>query len=224
MIDYLAHLRADVDAVLAVLSSASGSEPVPGCPGWNVRKLVEHLGATHRWATLVVQTGTVQAESEESPRDLAGWFAAGASELVAELSAADPAEPCWSFTRDRTKGFWLRRQALETAVHRWDAQSALGEAGPVDSALAAAGVAEVVDLLAPWQVRLGRIPSLPAAVELLSTDTQGRWVLGSGEVAATVAAPAEVLLLLLWRRLASRDPRVRTTGDAAKVLGLALTP
>src|SRR3712207_7465665 len=51
-------------------------------------------------------------------------------------SAADPAAPTWSFTTDRTAGFWVRRQALETAVHRWDAQHAAGEPERIDPALA----------------------------------------------------------------------------------------
>jgi uncharacterized protein (TIGR03083 family) len=222
--DYLPLLRADVDAVLDVVARASLDEPVVACPGWTVRGLVEHLGNVHRWATAIVSSGQAQEEPLESPSNLAAWFADGASGLLTTLCSVDPAEPCWSFTSDKTKGFWVRRQALETLLHRWDAQRAVGEPGLLDPALAGDGVAEVVELMTPRQVRLGRIAPLPFAVELAATDTDGRWVLGDGEVGASVEASAEVLLLLMWHRVDPGDPRVRTTGPATDVLRLALTP
>lgn len=82
-------------------------------------------------------TGAPQEESTGSPPDLRAWFLDGAAELLAALAQADPAESCWSFTTDRTKGFWVRRQSLETVVHRWDAEDAVGEPGPIDALLAA---------------------------------------------------------------------------------------
>ncbi|MDT7550175.1 MAG: hypothetical protein QOE84_2569 [Actinomycetota bacterium] len=226
-IDDLAQLRAEVDGVSAVLARAALSEPVAGCPGWTVRELVEHLGGVHRWATQIVQTGAPQQADEPSGiADLPGWFDEGATELIRTLVASDPEAACWSFTAARTAGFWRRRQALETAVHRWDAERALGEPGPIDSGLAAAGVTEVVELMTPRQVRMGRIPPLVAGLELRATDTGATWQLGESQV-ASVAATAEQLLLLLWHRIDPADPRVRTDGDretADAVLRLALAP
>jgi uncharacterized protein (TIGR03083 family) len=224
VIDHLAHLRADADAVLAALSVGDPSAPVAACPGWTLRDLVVHLGGVHRWARQIVSTGELQRQQEEHEVvDLAAWFAEGAAALLDVLAAADPAEPCWSFTTDRTKGFWRRRQALETVVHRWDAEHAVGEPGPIDPVLAADGVAEVVDLMAPRQVKLGRIGPLPVAVELRALEG-GRWVLGEAPVSATVTASAEVLLLLLWHRVDPGDPRVRVDGDDGGVLTMALAP
>ena len=224
MIDYLAHLRADVERVLAVLEGSALTETVAGCPGWTLRELVEHLGNVHRWATRIVQSGTVQEEPTGSPDDPRAWFAAGAAELLAALAAADPAERCWSFTTDKTKGFWARRQSLETVVHRWDAEGAAGSPGPIASQLAAEGVTEVVELMTPRQVKLGRIPSPPVAVELRATDTGNSWLLGDAAVGASVEGPAELVLLLLWHRVDPGDVRLRVEGDAAAVLRLALTP
>jgi uncharacterized protein (TIGR03083 family) len=113
---------------------------------------------------------------------------------------------------------------LETVVHRWDAERAVGEPQPIDPSLAADGVAEVVDLMMPRQVKLGRIPPLPTTVLLRATDSADDWVLGDGEPTAEVAAAAETLLLLLWHRVDPADPRVRITGEAAGVLSLALAP
>ncbi|MBK5307351.1 MAG: maleylpyruvate isomerase family mycothiol-dependent enzyme [Frankiaceae bacterium] len=224
MIDHLAHLRADVDAVLDVLHRADLTEPVAACPGWTLRGLVEHLGSVHRWAEQIVATGDRGREEEHDVPDLAQWFAEGADRLITTLGAADPARECWSFTTDRTAGFWLRRQALETVVHRWDAERATGEPGRIAAQLAADGVSEVVDLMTPRQVKLGRIPPLAATLQLHATDTRGEWVLGDGEPTARAEGSAETLLLLLWHRVDPGDPRVRTTGDAARVLQLALAP
>ncbi|MCW2572631.1 MAG: maleylpyruvate isomerase family mycothiol-dependent enzyme [Frankiales bacterium] len=224
MTDHLAHLRADVDAVLAVLARATSTEPVAGCPGWTLRDLVEHLGSVHRWATGIVRTGEAQREQEHVVDDLAGWFAAGAAELIETLAAADPAAACWSFTTDQTAGFWVRRQALETVVHRWDAERVLGEPRRVDPALAAEGITEVVELMTPRQVRLGRLPPLESSIELRATDTGGSWSLGEGSASGSAEARAEELLLLLWHRIDAGDPRVRATGDAPAVLRLALAP
>jgi uncharacterized protein (TIGR03083 family) len=225
--DNLAHLRADADRVLGVLARASLSEPVAACPGWTVRELVEHLGGVHRWATKIVRTGAPHPDEQpHGVEDLPAWFAEGAGALIATLAASDPVAACWSFTTDRTAGFWRRRQALETAMHRWDAERAIGEPGVIDPALAAAGVAEVVELMVPRQLRLDRLAPLPAGIELRASDTAGSWTLGDGR-AASVEATAETLLLLLWHRVDPADPRVRIDGDretAHAILRLALTP
>jgi uncharacterized protein (TIGR03083 family) len=226
VIDHLAHLRADADAVLAVLTMAEGSEPVAGCPGWSVRDLVEHLGGVHRWARDIVVTGRPGPEPA-AEGDLAAWFAEGAAALIETLAGADPAAATWSFTTDRTVGFWRRRQALETVVHRWDAQSAVGEPEPIDAVLAADGIGEVAELMLPRQVAKERIPPLPGAVRIAASDLEASYVLGDGEPQATVTAAAEVLLLLLWHRVGPADPRLRIDGDAAladQVLRLALAP
>jgi uncharacterized protein (TIGR03083 family) len=222
--DYLASLRADVDAILAVLARADLTEPVPACPGWTLRDLIEHLGGVHRWAAHVVRTGEPQREEQHAVADLATWFAEGADMLIATLAAADPNAPCWSFTRDRRAGFWLRRQALETTVHRWDAENAVGAPGAIAPSLASDGVAEVVKLMTPRQIALERIPPLPTTVLLHATDTGDEWMLGDGRPTAGVEATAETLLLLLWHRVDPADPRVRTTGDPLDVLRLALAP
>ena len=224
MIDYLAHLRADVNAVVDVLHRGDLAEPVAACPGWTLRDLVEHLGNVHRWAEQIVATGDPGRDEEHDVPDLPRWFADGAAKLMATLAAADPSADCWSFTTDRTAGFWRRRQALETVVHRWDAERSVGEPGAIDPQLASDGVSEVVDLMMPRQVKLGRIAPPSRAVALESTDTEQSWLLGPGEPTATVRASAETLLLLLWHRVAPGDPRLRTTGDPDDVLRLALTP
>jgi hypothetical protein len=70
---------------------------------------------------------------------LLDWFQAGAAELRELFRAADPGERVWTWSADRSVGFWQRMQAIEAAVHRWDAQNAVSAAQPVDAALAVGG-------------------------------------------------------------------------------------
>ena len=223
-VDHTAHLAQDAAAVVTVLRTTDPSTPVPGCPGWALRDLAGHLGGVHRWATTVVRTGERGPQDATAPSDddLLDWLAEGAADLLAALS--DPERPCWTFTGPGTAAFWARRQALETVVHRVDAQRTAGPAQPVDPDLAEDGIAEVLDLMLPRQVGLGRTPE-PATGATLVTGTRRH--LGARPASAGVRGPAEAVLLLLWRRTDRRDPRLSVTGDLVALdalLGLALTP
>lgn len=226
MVDDLRHLSDEAATVSALLRTADLDARVADCPDWALRDLALHLGQVHRWATGVVRTGElVPLDTSPVPDDdLADWLAEGATALGAVLAAADPDQPCWTFAGDQRAGFWVRRQAVETAVHRVDAQRAVGTADPVAADLAEDGVEEVVALIHPRQVARGRTPAPESAATLVST-TGRTWVLGEGTPSATVTAPPEVLLLLLWHRAALADAEVEGDRDAAQaLLARALTP
>jgi uncharacterized protein (TIGR03083 family) len=239
---YVDHLEAEAAAMAQVLAAADPARAVPACPGWDLAALVSHLGGTHRWATTALTGGDHRAELEQGPADpdeLRAWYAHGATRLVGVLRATAPDAPCWTFgPPPRTAAFWARRQALETLVHRRDAEQAIGEVTALDPALARDGVDEVATVFFPRQVRLGRIAPLPASLALavLGGDGGGRvWVLaGDGTAAldparadATVRGDAPSLLLLLWGRLGLDDGGVTVSGDSAAaqaVLSTALVP
>ncbi len=199
---YLEALEQDVAAMTAHLGTGDLTAPVPACPGWDVGDLGAHLGLVHRWATDALTCATPPPMGSAPGRaELAGWFAQGAARLLQALRETDPATECWGFgPRPHTVGFWVRRQALETAVHVWDAATALGRAATVPADLATDGVDEVARMFYPRQVHLGRREAIPAAVLLRSTDTGAEVLLGQGQPGAVLAAPAEALLLLLWGR------------------------
>jgi uncharacterized protein (TIGR03083 family) len=139
----------------------------------------------------------------------------------------DPSASAWTIAPPATVGFWQRRRCLETLVHRWDAEHALGIGSELEPELADDGVAEVIDTMAPRQVRLGRTSAPAHAVCLNATDTGSLRALGPGDPVATVSGTAADLLLLLWGRLAADDPAVTWDGDREKaraVLGGALVP
>lgn len=213
--DWLALLRAHTHRFAAAVATADLDAPVTHCPGWSVRDLVVHLGGVHQWAAHAVAAGAPDLEpsppAPEEP-DLAGWYAQQAGHLLDVLASTHPAAPAWTLdAADRTAGFWQRRQVHEVAMHTWDAEEAAGRPTPYDPALAWDGVLEVVEVLYPRQVRLGRVDPLPAAVRLVATDVPGDVTVGAGRE-LEIHDRAEVLLRLLWHRAdtSTLNPQVTT--------------
>lgn len=222
--DWIALLRTHTARFTKLLADADPDTPVEHCPGWTVRDLAVHLGGVHQWVVHAILAGdpSLTPEPPEATEDLAEWYDRQATALVDLLEGTPPDAPAWTLDRDDpTAGFWRRRQVHEVVVHVRDLEHALGATTPIDPVLAWDGVREVVDVLLPRQVRLGRTPEPTTAVRLVPTDVTGPGaaVLGQDD-AVELRAPAERLLLLLWHRadVAGLDPR------AADVLAHALTP
>jgi uncharacterized protein (TIGR03083 family) len=144
---------------------------------------------------------------------------------VATLSDLDPEAPAWSFTGATTAGFWSRRQAVETTVHRWDAEHAIGATHPIGAELAADGLDEFLEVLAPFVLSGKDGIDIGGSVHVHCTDVEGEWTLrtddgvyrierghAKGDVA--VRGPAADLLLVVYQRLALADaPAAEAFGD-----------
>jgi uncharacterized protein (TIGR03083 family) len=226
---YLSHLRQDFAAFEACLAGGDLSALVEHCGDWTLYDLAGHLGGGNLWAAAGVTEQRGDYEAPAAPRDpaaLATWFSGTCAVLLDALDA-DPAAPAWTIAPPPTVGFWQRRRCLETLIHRWDAQNAAGDLAGLDPGLADDGVAEVVDVMAPRQVRLGRTSAPAHSVRLVATDTGSQRALGTGEPVATARGAAADLLLMLWRRLPADDRAITWDGDvelARAVLGGKLTP
>ncbi|MEU7317982.1 maleylpyruvate isomerase family mycothiol-dependent enzyme [Streptomyces sp. NPDC007083] len=224
----LRHLRDELGTFRGYLDRDVGA-PVEHCGAWTLHDLAEHLGSSNLFAAAAVTAQRGDHPATPAPRDpseLPRWFEETSRTLLTALDT-DPAAPAWTFHPPGTVGFWQRRRALETLVHRWDAENALGAARPLDPELAGEGVAEVFDTLAPRQVARGRAHPPRSALRLTATDLGTSWTYGPGAPVATLAGPADHLLLLLWGRMSHSSAAVTWHGDretGLELLSGTLTP
>src|SRR5215468_9696211 len=167
---WLASMRDDGGAFRAAVAEADPASSVPSCPGWTVADLTHHLGSVYQWVHWhVVRAVTDKPdksrqdfEAEPWADDLLAWWHVEFAGLVATFDALDPGMPAWNWAPQSKKvAFWQRRMAHETAVHRWDAQMALGQAEPIETKLAADGVAEVLDTWLPAGRRMFQASDKP---------------------------------------------------------------
>jgi uncharacterized protein (TIGR03083 family) len=230
MLDPILAIRSE-STVIADLVARPGTvldARVPSCPDWALRDLVLHIGGVQRfWAANVIAadaTVPTGPEDTSTPSDaaLADWMRASTDILLATLADADDSAPCWVWWGEpATVAAVARHQVQEAAVHRWDAELALGTPEPLEPAVADDGVAEFLEvMLSPGTAALrGRPPAaLPGTVVLAATDTGGRWTAGGAGKGATVRATASDLVLLLYGRLPLPDVEVQ--GDTSLVEAL----
>ncbi len=151
----LDRISVDGELLLVAAARAGWDTPVPGL-AWDVRTVVTHTGAVHRWAADIVrralptnETGGSSAfwPTNEADSDLRYWDRQGLDELISELHAVGDDLECFTFIKGvPAREFWVRRQAHETAIHRVDVELAAGgPVTPVDAEFAQDGIAELVD-------------------------------------------------------------------------------
>lgn len=229
VLDRSSALQHSIKSFGELLADGSGDEPVPTCPGWNVRDLALHLGSIHRWAASIVLSGAMQREVEPLVRqDLASWYRGTGAALTAVLAAVDPDEPTPNFAKImETAAFWTRRQLHEVTVHMVDLAQALGLPQPeLSPSLAADGVDELLTVFFHRLVQRGETPDVRANVRVAANDTGDTWVIGPGErpVLLPIDAPTEAsiegtaaeLYLVLWGR--AKPDRLTVRGEAAAAL------
>lgn len=229
---YIDAIRRDGDRLVRVTPA---DVDVPTCPGWTLVDLYHHLGSVHRWQVAQLDADdpaemapAPEVELPTDPDELVEWLRDGVAQLARRLTevGADTLVPTWFGPRPAS--FWSRRAAHETAVHRWDGQAAVESPEPIEPALAADGIDELLEVMAPRRLARTPWPDPPSTIHLHATDGDididgaGEWMLGldgaelsvihehgKGDVA--VRAPASDLLLVLAGRLPLA--RTETFGD-----------
>ena len=197
-VDHLALLRQELTTFSGYVDGDL-TVPVEHCGDWTLRDLVVHLGEGNLWAAVAVTEMRGDYRLNEVPDELGAWFDGSARTLVKALEA-DAGSPAWTFAEPRTVAFWRRRRWLETMIHRWDAENALGIASQLDPVQSADGIAEVIDMFVPRQVRKGRCAPLTNGVRLTASDLGESWQIGPGTPVATLTGTAPQILLALWNR------------------------
>jgi uncharacterized protein (TIGR03083 family) len=153
-VEYIAAIERDTAAFAKALMPGDGDAQVPTCPGWTLRDLGKHHGTGMGFWTHVLCEGTGRPKPEiqaEPGPALTLWFTQVAGLLIAELKATPPETHVWTwYPGDESARFAARRMAHETAIHRYDAQTAAGIAEPVEPVLAADGIEEIFEMVAHW--------------------------------------------------------------------------
>jgi uncharacterized protein (TIGR03083 family) len=234
-IDYTTHLRADGERMADAVARDLDAH-VPTCPDWNVAKLTIHTGQHHRWVADAVRGGGKPPENPPKPGlrgdELVEWFRQGWRDLADLLDRMDDETPAWSWSGDNRVGFWRRRTALETLVHRWDAENATGERSPLAAELAADGVDEMLFVMMLDDATAYRGHAVRATIETMDHPRAWSLVLEDGELprpsrdalaqtdedSVSIRGSAEDVLLFLWGRYDA--DKVDITGPQQQVDGL----
>jgi uncharacterized protein (TIGR03083 family) len=237
----LRFMSADFDRLREV-AGKDLSAPVPSCPGWLVADLVRHVGVVYLHKVEAMRQGRAPEpwppEGVESADPLSllddAW-----SSLAAEFAGRAPNASTYTwYEPDQTVGFWVRRMAQETVIHRIDAELALGSTvAPVPAELAVDGVDEVLVVFlayasALWREDFGDDLALADGRPVLVSTGGSGWLvragadgvtveagIGPGPVpaAATIRAEPGAMLRWLWGR---GGDAVVVEGDAGLVARL----
>jgi uncharacterized protein (TIGR03083 family) len=149
---FLDTLGIEVELLLDAAHTASVDTPVPACPGFTIGEIIRHVGGVYRVAKLWPVEGRAPREWQRDPapgQSTEDYLRAGLAEVVEEFAAHDPADRAASWwPADRTYGFWCRRLAHETTVHRYDVQEAAR--APITEIAADFAIDGVDEALAAW--------------------------------------------------------------------------
>ena len=215
--------------------SADLAAPIPTCPGWTVGACVGHVAGVYQHKIACVRLGRRPDSYDEQPPDgvdLLDWFDESLAALLDVLREAGPDAPAYTWwAPDQTAGFWYRRMAQETAVHRLDVEDGAGDPTPIDAELAVDGIDEVLErfLSDDWgeitPEEWGDVDPASGAGGTVAVRSGGQaWrqtlgpdaiplTHGDGPADAAVEGEPESVLLWLWGR--RPDDVVTLSGDPA---------
>lgn len=215
-------LEADFRRLRDVAARADPGARVPSCPEWTMSDLLRHVGTVYLHKVECMRLGggpdawPPPGLDDEPPLEL---LDRGYAALTAEFAARRPEDRAFTwYEPDQSVGFWIRRMAQETVIHRVDAELGAGEpVAGIPADLAADGVDELLVVFVQygttgWPEEFAGLLK-PAGDRLVSVVTpQQSWKLrltsqdvrvdgsAAGRPAAGVEGPAEDVLLWLWNR------------------------
>jgi uncharacterized protein (TIGR03083 family) len=231
-------LAADFARLRAVVPTASDAQ-VPSCPGWTVADLTRHLGEVYLHKTMAMREGAEpdpwppKELADEEPLALLDRAYTG---LTTEFAARKPADKAGTWYKpDQTVGFWIRRMAQETVIHRIDAELGTSQpVAPVPTDLAIDGIDELLKVFVAYSVAewgsyftdiLGSSPGWTYSVQTEGATwhirtAPGQFSVSNGEPAqapdVTVSGPPPAVLRWLWNREGT-DASVKAEGPADAV-------
>ncbi len=194
---------------------------IPTCDGWTVESLLTHLsfgvGVCYPIAAATPPEAgddLVFANADRSSMELVGpevipAFRSNMASCIALLGSMEPDNPCWTYDGPGTVSFWILRAAVETTIHRYDAECALGlELSVPSSERVRDGIDETLDFA--FALACKKIGAPQSTFHISASDVALDRTVGSGEKSATLTGDAHAILLSLWGR--PQSDRVRIDG------------
>jgi uncharacterized protein (TIGR03083 family) len=245
---FLECLAADYDRIRAV-APGNLDRLVPSCPEWTVGDLVQHVGTVYLHKAAAMRDGAFPSSwppvglNDEEPVALLDRAHA---ELIEEFGRRAPEDfsPTW-YDPDQTVGFWIRRMAQETVIHRLDAElGADAPIAPIPDDLAIDGIDELLKAFLAYDAKKypedyaealtdspGRSYTISAAgVEWLVATSPGSISVEGGpnttaaavtNTDATITGAPTALLRWAWNRATPGEPpAVTIDGPAADLTEL----
>lgn len=211
---------------------------VPHCPGLTVAETVRHVGSVYRMVLRWLREGDRPSSWQREPvkgQPVERYLRTALAAITDELGAHDPLTVCptW-WPAHECYGFWYRRLAHETTVHRVDVQAAVGQAADsvdlMDEQVALDGIDEVLTLwfahrlavLGVSGTRHGRVAVRAGGRTWIACvtphGTSARQAVQSDPADATVSGRPAAVFLWLWGRASHHA--VDRTGDLDAVAQL----
>jgi uncharacterized protein (TIGR03083 family) len=236
---FLECLDADYRRMHDLVAGADLAARVPSCPDWTVKDLVEHTAMVYLHKVKATELG--REDMADWPPDMSGStpleaFEDAYAQLTNMFATHDASDHSGTwYDADQTVGFWIRRMAQETVIHRRDAELAVGDPTPAAPDLAIDGIAELLDIFVAYPTHKWNEeckPVLePADGDTLLVDAAGtRWLaeigLGGVEISrpghvpattVTVRGAPSALLFWLWNRHDPSDGAVDVRGESEAV-------
>lgn len=225
---FLECLDADFTRLRDVVEDAVDA-PVPTCPGWTGADLARHVAEVYLHKTETMRQGNWPAPWPPELPDPLTALDDAYRRLVGEFTARDTAGKALTwYGPDQTVGFWLRRMAHETVIHRLDAELAAGvDHDPVPADLAEDGIDELLVCFLAYASEVD-----PDEVAEYLADCDGRTVQvategagwqvqlgpdvitverGESDAEAAVLGEPDAVLRWVWRR--AGDDEVQLDGN-----------
>jgi uncharacterized protein (TIGR03083 family) len=232
----IAHLTREYDLLHVAVTAVDPATPVPSCPGWTVADLASHVAQVYLHKAECIR---LNAYPDPWPPEPSGepplahleraWTTL--TEVFATHAPTDPAKT-W-FDPRQTVGWWIRRMALETVIHRVDAELAVGSVTPIPEDLALDGIDELLAIFVGYgstrwpeefaaNIEAGKGDRLRVVAQtpdgprawLATVTGDGVTVVedgAGGEAEVTATGEADAVLRWVWNRAAPGE--VTVAGD-----------
>ena len=207
---HLAWFEDNIDFFETITTDAL-DRTVPACPGWSLLDLLNHLsfglGVCYPLAMAAPGDAVgsavfaeVDRSSASAPVDAAcGSFSRNMRGYLAAFAGTEPNTSCWTYPGPGEAGFWFRRAAVETTIHRFDAEEALGrQPHDLSSERLQDAIDETLEFALPFAMSIVGEPSM--GLRLVDSDQACLGVIGDADRPVSLTGDGAALLQMLWGR------------------------